>query len=242
MKRLAAICGATLLLTASLASAQSDEPPPYQRGGGLQEGAQMLDFEVVSVDPRQWIVSARDVESRDEFQFRMPPQSFQGQRFTVDLSAARAGQPIEVRGQSNVKIDELVVDAPLGMSGVGGGADGEKGRPRRPDYSRDPGRRPPSAPDYAPRPPRAPSDDGFKAERGGPMEYRVESFDPQGWVVTARGSDGSTIKLKVDPDAFVGYRFRAPVRNLRRGQGFTILALNQRPIEDCCTLVSGGGR
>ena len=238
MQRLGPTLLALLFLTAPLARAQEDNPF-LREGYEPQEAGETLDFEVVSVMRQELMVVARDVESGDEFRFRMPAQSFQGQEFTADLSAAPAGGKVAVQGKPNAKLDKLVLEAPLGLSRSGGDASGG----RRPGYR-------PRSPEAAGKPPRRPGDKsgdryGFGRQKpggGGEMQYRIESFDPQEWILTARGSDGSTVRLAVDPEAFVGFRFRAPVRSLRRGEGFAILALNQEPIENCCTVVGDGPR
>ncbi len=91
--------------------------------------------------------------------------------------------------------------------------------------------------------PRAPGRQVHPGRRAsGPMEYQVISVDSRTWQVQARGSDGSTVTLAVDPQVFVGYRFRAAVENLRAGQGFELLATNDRPLDNCCTVKVRPGR
>jgi hypothetical protein len=62
--------------------------------------------------------------------------------------------------------------------------------------------------------------------------------DRQGWVVTARErSGGRTVRFRVDPQSFIGYEFRADVRDLRQGQGFGLVGVNAVPLSKCCTLL-----
>jgi len=57
-------------------------------------------------------------------------------------------------------------------------------------------------------------------------------------VVTARESGGaSTVRFRVDPQSFVGYEFRADLRDLRQGQGFELLGINAVPLSQCCVLM-----
>lgn len=225
MRRILALHATALLLTAGLAAGQLRTHP-----GGSLATAEWVEFEVVSVERDSWTVLAKDLEGGDTIRFRMPPQSFQGQRFTADLTGADRGRPIDVRGQADASLDKMVLEAPLG----GTTAPGAGSSPRTPP------RRMPTNP--AGMTPPGESGGGLGSRYGsGPTQYTVSSVDPKTWVVTARGPGGESIQLEVDPAAFAGYRFKAPVRGLRRGQGFALLALNQKPIAACCTLVSGPG-
>jgi hypothetical protein len=237
MTRARVLCSLPLLLLASLAAAQGD-PTRYRTetaAGRLGDPSTWPEFEVVSVQAGQWTVVARDVDTGEEFEFRMPPQTFRGQVFSADLSGAGEGQRIDVQGQPEAKLDQATLQTPLGQGGGGGGLGGGSGvgGMRRQE---------PPRTDFSTRNP-YPRSGGERGREGGPMQYRIDSIDPDRWTVSARGGDGSMIELKIEPEAFVGYRFKAPVRSLRAGEGFAILALNQRPIEGCCTVVgSGQGR
>jgi hypothetical protein len=220
------------LVTASLALASVDARRQLAERdqSRVGEAGEWLEFEVVSVDPANWTVAARDVQSGEEFQFRVPPQSFTGQRFMADLGSATAGQPVDVQGEPDAQLERLMVESPLGVTRRGTTA-GPGSRPV-------PGRGSPPGADYGRPDPR--TQPGSPSQ--GPMQYRVEAFDSTTWIATARGPDNSVVKLKIDPETFVGYRFKARVRSLQRGQGFPLLAMNQNPIRRCCTLVQGGGR
>ncbi len=186
-----------------------------------------VDFEVVSIDPRSWVVTARDVSSGEQFRFKVPHRVFEGQRFTAEPTGG--GESISVRGMPDARLDKLVLETPLGAPGLG----------RRNELRGVPGRqRPPQRPP-AFEPPRRPD---LRAGAGGPRAYQVVSVDPRQWIVTARAEDGSTLKLRIDPDSFAGFRFRADIARLRKGQGFSLFAPNEKPLENCCTLLSPLGR
>lgn len=235
MIRARALLCLPLFLVASMVAAQGD--PTRLRtetaAGRLGDPSTWPEFEVVSVEPGQWTVVARDLQTGEEFRFRIPPQSFRGQVFSADLANAAEGQRIDAQGQPQATIEQATMQTPLGQGegGSSGRMPGREGMRRQAPPRTDFGSRNPY--------PRG----GGPGDGGGPMQYRVESFDQSSWVVSARGGDGSMVELKIDPNAFVGYRFKAPVRSLRSGEGFAILALNQKPIEGCCTVVeSGRGR
>lgn len=225
-------------LAASPAIRAQDTETPLRPGYDTPDDGESLEFEVVSVMRQNLMVVARDLESGDEFRFRIPPNAFRGQEFTANLAASEAGRKVSVRGTRNARLEELELEAPLGLSRSGD----QRGGMGRPEGGR--GFERPSQ--WSARPPGGKSRDRYQLDRtesrgGGDMKYRVESFDPTTWIATARGADGSQVRLQIDPQAFEGFRFRAPVRRLRKGQGFALLALNQEPIENCCTVVRDGG-
>lgn len=257
----------TFLLLPLADGARAQEEPLRSRleGPGRLSDAELIELEVVSVERRDWTVVARDVSGGATFRFKMPPRVFQGQRFTADFSTARPGQKVSVRGVPESQIDDLVVEAALGEAEAPGtrrgGAGSEPGtemrgapgdRRPRPGTDRPDGGGPADyvaggggPADYLGGGEGAagggPADYAGRGTRpgGGPGQYEVLSVDAQRWVATARGP-GGTVEIEIDPDAFVGYRFKAPVRGLKRGEGFALLALNQKPIEACCKLVGGG--
>lgn len=60
-------------------------------------------------------------------------------------------------------------------------------------------------------------------------------------MVTANEvGSGFRVQFQVDPSVFVGYEFRANLRDLRAGQGFGLIGLNTSPLAGCCTLLEGG--
>lgn len=232
----------SLCASAALAGAQYQESAPQPPGAERLQGIDWVDFQVLSIDPEQWLVTASEVGGAGQFQFRMPPQLFRGQRFTADLGDRSAEGRIDVRAEPDARIDEVILETPLGAGG-GNGSGAFTGPGDRPGTPGGPLANRPGSPagPQGSRPGLMGNRPGL-ARGGGLQEYQVVSFEPDGWILTARGSDGSTVRLEVDPQAFVGYRFRAPVRELRRGQGFAILGLNELPIEDCCRVLGSNGR
>lgn len=60
----------------------------------------------------------------------------------------------------------------------------------------------------------------------------------QNWVVKARNKkNGKTMKFKVDPNSFKGFRFRANLKGIKKGEGFSIYAPNERSFSRACTLM-----
>ncbi len=221
---------AAALLLAGVTAAAAQPPSP---GGGGEEIA----FEVQSVDARSWVVTARDLETGELFSFRLPPESFRGQRFQADLGGGGPGEKITVQAPPGARLDKAVIQQPMAAGGPSArssarGTGLDRGQPSAP------GGRPGGVGGRS-----GPSRQLHPGRRAaGPIEYQVISVDSRNWQVEARGSDGSTVTLGVDPQAFVGYRFRAAVKNLRAGQGFELLATNDRPLENCCTVKGRPGR
>lgn len=196
-------------------------------------------FEVQSIDRQNWVVTARDLESGEVFAFRLPPEAFRGQRFEADLDDAASGKKISVQGARGARLDKAVIERPIGAGSPSRGrpeGDTRFDRDRAPgpaDYGSSPERRGPA--DYL-------QSNGRPGGGSGPSEYEVLSVDSRTWTVQARGRNGRTVSLEVDPQAFVGYRFRASVEDLRAGQGFELLATNEQPLANCCVVKIRPGR
>ena len=210
-------------------------------GGGKGE---TVTFEVQSIDPESWVVTARDLESGESFSFRLPPDAFRGQRFRADLGSAGLGRKLSVQAPGQVRLDKAVIERPIAAGRGPAGSfearprDGRDQAPSGPSaYGRPSDRQGPA--DYvgAPEAPGRPGGPG-----SGPAEYEVVSVDERSWTVQARGLDGKVVSLEIDPQAFVGYRFRASVKELRSGQGFELLATNEQPLANCCTVKAAPGR
>ncbi|MEZ5332433.1 MAG: hypothetical protein R2991_10360 [Thermoanaerobaculia bacterium] len=182
-----------------------------------------MDLEIVSVDARTWGVVARDPASGRELRFQTTPDSFVGKRFQADLSRSRAGARVSVSGAPDAQIAGLVA------------ADAFEGAAPE-AVSRAPlGEAPPRMPV---RPDRRPPPPG--SAQGGGQEFEIVSVT-RDFVVTARNVESAAqVKLRVDPQAFHGYRLRSEALALRRGDGFAVDAPNEAPIADCCVLLEGG--
>ena len=197
-------------------------------------GGDQVRFEVQSVDRETWVVTARDLASGETFSFRLPPEAFRGQKFEADLAQATVGRKISVQAPPGVRMRQAVVERPVGA--VGGGLESPPGRRARPYRDRPSGG--PGSPGGSDRP-EHPSDYVRSQGPGGgsaSKDWEVLSVDPRSWVAQVRGSDGAIVSLEVDPQAFVGYRFSASVRDLRAGEGFELLASNEQPLSNCCTV------
>jgi hypothetical protein len=180
--------------------------------------AQPREYEIVAVEPGPWSVTARDVETGLELSFRLDPSHLQGLTFFAPLDAASPGQRVSITGVPGVRIDGAEALAPS----RGGGP----GRPPEPP------RRPPARErERSARPPGG----------SGGQEYLVVSVDPRLRSVTARPvAGGPAVRLAVDPDAFLGYRFEAAVTDLVPGSPLNLVARNERPLADCCTVLGPG--
>ncbi len=173
-----------------------------------------LEYEVVSIDPTTWTVSARETASGTMVKFKMPPAVFKDKTFAADLGGRGAGQRFSATAPRNARMSNLKL---------------ESAPPPGPPGRTSPRAAPPPPGRAAPPPPAA----------GG---YRILTVD-NSWAVTARDTaSGETIRFRVDPKAFEGYRFRASLRGLSRGAAFSLVAPNHRPIADCCTLMAAPGR
>ena len=236
----------TVLMLAATAAAVAQPRPPGPPGGAAEGVA----FEVLAIDRESWVVTARDLESGEEFRFRLPPEAFRGQRFRADVSGAGAGQRISVDGEPNARLPQGLVERPLGAAGrsegtfgAPGAGDGERGADRYAvpagpgKYAVGSEQRAPSKHTDRPGPL-----SGRGGGAAGPKGYEVVAVDAGTWTVTARGDDGATVALEVDPQAFVGYRFRASVKDLRAGEGFELTADNESPLANCCTVKDRPGR
>jgi hypothetical protein len=201
--------------------------------GPMGPGGETLEYEVIEVQPRGWMVTAREVGSGAVVQFRMPPAVFRSQRFRANLEGVRAGQRFSASGPPQAGLDEVVLEVAPGHGGgspVGprGGPPGTQGPPSSPGPSA-PGLQPAGRPGF---PGSAQGSPGFE------RDYQILSADPNsGEVVAREEGTGRQIHFRIDVGAFVGYRFEADLTGLRRGQGFTLVAPNDRPIQDCCTLI-----
>jgi hypothetical protein len=71
-----------------------------------------------------------------------------------------------------------------------------------------------------------------------PLGWEIISVDPAKWIVTARNRRNQKIaKFKAHPEAFRGFRFRADLRSIGKGQGFSIVTPNNVPMSNCATLL-----
>jgi hypothetical protein len=71
-----------------------------------------------------------------------------------------------------------------------------------------------------------------------PLGWEILHVDARKWVVTARNRRTQKVaKFQAHPEAFTGFRFRADLRNIGKGQGFSIVTPNNAPMPNCATLL-----
>ncbi len=163
---------------------------------------QVLDYQVVAVNPNSWMVTAKEMASGQQVKFKLPISAFNGLQFDAgDIGQLKHGQKFSATGARNARMANATLQQ-------GGG-----------------------------KPPKG----GWKnagAQAGG-GRYTIASTHGGKKQVTARDNvTGNTYKIKVDPNAFIGYRFQANLHDLRRGRNFAIVAPNTSPLGNCCTLIA----
>lgn len=90
--------------------------------GGMPPGED-LEYKVLSIDPKGWVVTAQETATGNVVKFRLPPTVFKGQTFDADLGAVQKGQRFSVRGPRNARLNQLILEKPLP-----GGPPSERGR------------------------------------------------------------------------------------------------------------------
>ncbi len=171
---------------------------------GSKPKGEVLEYKVVSIEPRGWVVTAEETATGNIVKFRLPPAAFKGKTFDANLEALKAGQRFSVKGQRNARLSKLIMERPLAKGP-------QKGRGRRAKLG---------------------------VSLSEPLAWEILHVDARRWIVTARNRRSHrTIKFKVQPESFTGFRFRANLRGIRKGEGFSIVAPNELPISNNCTLL-----
>ncbi|NIM16949.1 MAG: hypothetical protein GTO45_33695 [Candidatus Aminicenantes bacterium] len=175
---------------------------------GAQPPGEVLEYEVISVEPQSWVVTARETATGNVVKFRLPPAVFKGQTFDANLGSVKRGQRFSVQGPRNARLSQLIVE------------EGLPGGPPR-------GRR-----KFGKRIPK------ISGPPSKPLAWEIVHVDPRKWVVTAKNRrTHKVVKFQAHPEAFAGFRFRANLRGIRKGQGFSIVTPNNRPMNNCATLL-----
>lgn len=79
---------------------------------------------------------------------------------------------------------------------------------------------------------------GLRVLPGRPLTWEILHVDARKWIVTARNRQThKIIKFQAHPEAFAGFRFRANLRNIGKGKGFSIVTPNNAPMMNVCTLL-----
>jgi hypothetical protein len=175
---------------------------------GVQPKGEVLEYEVISVAPQSWVVTAKETATGNVVKFRLPPAVFKGKTFAANLRSVKRGQRFSVQGPRNARLDQLIV---------------EKGLPGGPPR----GRR-----NFGKRVP------GISGPAGRPLAWEIVHVDARKWVVTARNRrTHKVVKFQAHPEAFAGFRFRASLRGIRKGQGFSMVTPNNLPLNNIATLL-----
>lgn len=69
------------------------------------------------------------------------------------------------------------------------------------------------------------------------LAWEIVNVDSAEWIVTAKNKNNKTIRFKIDPQSFIGFRFRADLSGIQKGAGFTLIAPNDSPITKSCVLL-----
>lgn len=169
----------------------------------------LLEYQVVGLEANAWVVTANEVATGNVVKFRLPPSVFKGQTFDAQLENVQPGQKFVARAPRNARLRQLIMTK--GLPGADGKRRGVK-RIRR---------------------------TAIASQQAVVLAWEILSVDPGRWVVTARNRrTKKTVKFKVDPNCFIGFRFKASLKGIRRGNGFSIVAPNTVPFASCCTLLS----
>jgi hypothetical protein len=175
---------------------------------GAQPPGEVLEYEVISVESQSWVVTAKETATGNVVKFRLPPAVFKGKTFAVNLRSVKRGKRFSVQGPRNARLDQLIVE-----KGLPGGPPRRRGKfaKRTPKISGPPSR---------------------------PLAWEILHVDARKWIVTAKNRrTHRVVKFQAHPEAFAGFRFRASLRGIRKGQGFSIVTPNNQPINNCATLL-----
>ncbi len=171
---------------------------------GSSPKGEVLEYKVVSIESKGWVVTAEETATGNVVKFRLPPAVFKGKTFDANLETLKAGQRFSVRGPRNARLSQLIMERPL-AKGL------QKKRMMRAK---------------------------LRASLSKPLAWEILHVDARLWIVTARNRKSHrTIKFKVQPESFTGFLFRANLRNIRKGEGFSIVTPNNQPMNNNCTLL-----
>lgn len=180
---------------------------------GLTPKDELLEYEVISIETKGWVVTARETASGNEVKFKMPPAVFKGKTFNFNLANVKPGQRFSVKAPRNAQLTQLIVKQPLkSMAGSPGSHGGKHGMMEEPQL---------------PTPPGEP-----------PMPWEILNVDGGKWIVTAMNRrTQQKVQFRVHPETFKGFRFRARLRGINEGKGFSMVAPNDMPLTESCTLL-----
>ncbi len=180
---------------------------PLQAVKDVRGGGTVLEYQVVSVDVRTWVVTAKEVATGNTVKFRMPPSSFIRQTFAADLKNVKRGKRFAVRGARNSRLQNMVMKTPVKMM---------KTRKMR-------------------RPVKSLRMNKGRAARLPWAITHVDGS--KWIVKAKNSRTGKVIAFKVDPNGFKGLRFYASLQGIRKGRGFAIMTPDDFNLARCCTLI-----
>ncbi len=176
---------------------------------------EVLEYKVQSIDPGTWVVTALETASGNVVKFRLPPTVFKGKSFDANLERVRKGQRLSIRAPRNVKLRQLKMDKPVkGVKGTPRGVRMRTGRVARARAQ------------------------ALQGSEGTSLPWKILNVNPREWIVTAKNSrTGKIAKFKAHAEAFRGFVFKANLRDIKKGEGFEMVAPNNTPLKDICTLL-----
>lgn len=175
---------------------------------GAQPQGEVLEYEVISIEPQSWVVTAKETATGNMVKFRLPPAVFKGKTFDANLGSVERGQRFSVQGPRNARLNQLIVE-----TGLPEGTSRKRGK-------------------FAKRIPK------ISGPPVTPLTWEIIHVDARKWIVTAKNRrTHKVVKFQAHPEAFTGFRFRTNLRGIRKGQGFSIVTPNNLPLNNCATLL-----
>lgn len=80
---------------------------------GANPRGELLEYEVISVEANNWVVTAKETATGNVVKFRLPPAVFTGQTFDAELENLQGGRRFSVRGPRNARLNNLIMETPM---------------------------------------------------------------------------------------------------------------------------------
>ena len=174
---------------------------------GAMPPGEELEYKVLSINPENWVVTAQETATGNVVKFRLPPSVFKGKTFDADLGSIQKGQRFSARGPRNARLNELIMEK--GLPGEGPMRVRGKRAKLRSRLSASP-----------------------------PLTWEILHVDPRKWIVTAKNRrTHKVLKFQAHPEAFTGFLFKANLRGIKKGRGFSIVTPNNQPLNNVATLL-----
>jgi hypothetical protein len=174
---------------------------------GAMPPGEELEYKVLSINPENWVVTAQETATGNVVKFRLPPSVFKGKTFDADLGSIHKGQRFSARGPRNARLNQLIMEKAL----PGEGPMRVRGK-------------------------RAKLRSRLSAST--PLTWEILHVDPRKWIVTAKNRRTHKVaKFQAHPEAFTGFLFKANLRGIKKGRGFSIVTPNNQPLNNIATLL-----